>query len=263
MPKNSNLLPDPDMDKPQGTTFDNQLIELESVDSTNNYAMARIHAGLASSGEVYFAHQQWAGKGQRGKAWISEPGRNISMSLVLEPPLILSQQFLLGAAVAVGCLESMQKYTAGWKIKWPNDLYWGDRKAAGILIENVIKGNEWLFAVIGVGVNLNQISFPPELTNPISLKQITGENYQPLLLAREIIDQILANVKALQKDPGAVLIAYNQHLYKRGEMVKLKKGRARFETFIDSVNEQGRLVTGEGEFGHGEVSWLIVDGFIS
>ncbi len=259
MPKNSNLLPHPDMDKPQESTFDNQLIELESADSTNNYAMARIHAGLASSGQVYFAHRQWAGKGQRGKAWLSEPGKNISMSLVLRPSLSLTSQFLLGAAVAVGCLEGMQKYAAGWKIKWPNDLYWGDRKAAGILIENVIKGNEWLFAVIGVGLNLNQTVFSSDLPNPISLKQITGEKYQPLLVAREIADRISLITEVLQKDPAAVLLAYNQALYKRGEMVKLKKGRARFETQIESVNEQGKLVTGEGAFAYGEVSWLMAD----
>ncbi len=259
MPKNSNLLPHPDMEKPPETTFDNQLIELESADSTNNYAMARIHAGLASSGQVYFAHRQWAGKGQRGKVWISEPGESINMSLVWKPSLSLARQFLLAAAVAVGCLESMQKYAPDWKIKWPNDLYWGDRKAAGILIENVVKGNDWLFAVIGLGLNLNQTAFSPSLLNPISLKQITGENYQPLLVAREIVDRISLITEVLQKDPAAVLLEYNQALYRRGEMVKLKKGRARFEAQIESVNEQGKLVTGEGAFAYGEVSWLIVD----
>src|SRR6185437_8371065 len=132
--KNSNLLPHPTMDKQHRATFDNQLIELESVDSTNNYAMAQAHAGLASCGRVYFAHRQWAGKGQRGKVWMSEPGQNISMSLVLDPsPLLLSSQFLLGAATAIGCLNEVRKYAlGGWTIKWPNDIYQGDRKAAGI-----------------------------------------------------------------------------------------------------------------------------------
>ena len=85
LPKNSNLLPDPGKEKPPRTTFDNQLIELESVDSTNNYAMGRIHEGLASDGMVCLARHQWAGKGQRGKTWMSEPGQNLMMSLVIKP----------------------------------------------------------------------------------------------------------------------------------------------------------------------------------
>ncbi len=175
MPKNSNLLPDPGKEKPYRPTFDNQLIELESVDSTNNYAMARIHEGMAFDGMVCLARHQWAGKGQRGKSWLDEPGQNLIMSLVIEPgTLILSQQFLFSAAVALGILDLI--YTIkndNWRIKWPNDIYWNDRKAAGILIESVIKGKSWLFAVIGVGMNLNQESFPEEISNAISLKQIT------------------------------------------------------------------------------------------
>ena len=107
--KNSNLLPDPGKENPHRTTFDNQLIELESVDSTNNYAMARIHEGMASDGLLCLAHHQSAGRGQRGKSWRSEPGQNLMMSLVIQPsPLILSQQFLFSAAVALGILDMVR-----------------------------------------------------------------------------------------------------------------------------------------------------------
>src|ERR1700730_10313043 len=161
LPKNSNLLPDHRMENPARTTFDNQLIELESVDSTNNYAMARIHEGMASDGLVCLARHQWAGKGQRGKTWLSEPGQNLIMSLVIEPtPLILTQQFLLSAAVALGIMDLIAVLVKnGWSIKWPNDIYWNDRKAAGILVESVIQGGNWRFAVAGIGMNLNQWSF--------------------------------------------------------------------------------------------------------
>ncbi len=82
-------------EKQHSTTFDNQLIELESVDSTNNYAMARIHEGMAYDGMAFITRNQWGGRGQRGKNWISEPGQNLTMSIVLEPGrLILAQQFL-------------------------------------------------------------------------------------------------------------------------------------------------------------------------
>ncbi len=249
------------MDKPHRATFDNQLIELDSVDSTNNYAMAQIHAGLASAGQVYFAHRQWAGKGQRGKTWISEPGQNLSMSLVLEArPLPLSNQFLLGAAAAIGCMNGVRKYAPdSWAIKWPNDLYWSDRKAAGILIENVLKGKDWLFAVIGVGMNLNQTSFSADLPNAISLKQITGKSFEPLALARELAMKIGEHIEILQTDPPSILKTFNQSLYKRGEIVKLKKGNILFDTRIESVNAQGMLITSdtaERSFSHGEVEFV-------
>jgi BirA family biotin operon repressor/biotin-[acetyl-CoA-carboxylase] ligase len=181
------------------------------------------------------------------------------MSLVLEPhPLPVSCQFLLGAAVATGCLNAVRKYVPeGWKIKWPNDLYWGDRKAAGILIENVIKGKDWLYAVIGVGMNLNQTSFSPDLPNPVSLKQITGTSFEPLVLALELAQQIRRNVEVLQKDPQTILATFNECLYKRGEMVKLKKGNMQFETRIESVNGQGQLLTAERGFDYGEVEFVL------
>ncbi len=175
LPKNSNLLPDHGKENPARTTFDNQLIELESVDSTNNYAMARIHEGLALDGMVYLARHQWAGKGQRGKTWISEPGQNLMMSLVIKPsPLKLTQQFLFSAAIALAILDLAKGFqNKNWKIKWPNDIYWSDRKAGGLLIESVVTGQTWDWAVVGIGMNLNQTSFPVEIPNAISLNQIT------------------------------------------------------------------------------------------
>ena len=258
-PKNSNLLPDPTMDKQAGTTFDNQLIELDSVDSTNNYAMGQVHAGLASGGQVYFAHQQWAGKGQRGKTWISQRGQNISMSLVLDSrALPLSGQFLLSAAVSLGCLKTARQYeTEGWKAKWPNDLYWRDRKAAGILIENIVRGQEWLFAVIGVGMNLNQDSFPPGLSRAVSLKQITRKTFDPLMLARELTIAVALQIEILKKDPETILRAFNQSLYKRCEKVMLKQGNHQFETRIERVNAEGLLEIEDGRrFRVGEVEFV-------
>src|ERR1700759_4538285 len=186
LPKNSNLLPDHGKENPARTTFDNQLIELESVDSTNNYAMARIHEGLASDGMVYLARYQWAGRGQRGKTWISEPGQNLIMSLIIEPsPLKITQQFLFSAAIALAILDLMKSFQNNdWKIKWPNDIYWNDRKAGGLLIESVVTGQTWTWAIVGIGMNLNQSSFPAEIPNAVSLNQITGVTYEPVNIVR-------------------------------------------------------------------------------
>src|SRR4051812_42781769 len=115
---------------------------LPLVDSTNNYAMGQVHAGLAKHGFVYATEEQTAGKGQRGKIWQSEPGSNITLTAVLEPyPLSYAKQFYLSAVIALACFDFVRKYAGEkTKIKWPNDIYIDDRKAGGILIENVLNG---------------------------------------------------------------------------------------------------------------------------
>jgi BirA family biotin operon repressor/biotin-[acetyl-CoA-carboxylase] ligase len=259
MPKNSNLLPHPGKEKPHRTTFDNQLIELESVDSTNNYAMARIHEGMASDGLVCLAHHQSAGRGQRGKSWLDKPGQNLIMSLIIEPgTLRISQQFLFSTAVALGILDIIQTINTGnWRIKWPNDIYWNDRKAAGILIESIIKGKNWSFAVVGIGMNLNQESFPDEISNAVSLKQITKLNYEPVSIARRLVPSIQNRISLLRKDPGKILSEFNQALYKRNENLVLEKGNEMISTKIIGVNETGLLLTDMGSFTIGEVDFKL------
>ncbi|WP_315818363.1 biotin--[acetyl-CoA-carboxylase] ligase [Paraflavitalea speifideaquila] len=131
-------------------TIGQRLIILPVIDSTNNYAMAQATAGLASHGTVYFALQQTAGKGQRGKTWHTTPGENIMMSVVIQPQaLITNQQFLLSAAIALGCYDFFKTYAGEeTSIKWPNDIYWRDRKAAGILIESRV-GNRQSIPLLG------------------------------------------------------------------------------------------------------------------
>ena len=151
---------------------------LASVDSTNNYAMGQVHAGLAKHGEAWFAREQHSGRGQRSKQWVTQPGENIILSTVVEPFLLIQQQFALSAAIALACHRFFSKYAGEeTKLKWPNDLYWRDRKAGGILVENVLKGQDWKFAIAGMGININQTSFPDHLTYPVSLKQITGKTF--------------------------------------------------------------------------------------
>ena len=247
------------MEKAHSTTFDNQLIELESVDSTNNYAMGLIHAGLASSGQVCLARHQWAGKGQRGKEWQDEAGQNLMMSLIIAPQgLLLSRQYLLSAAVTLGILDATPHTRDGeWRIKWPNDIYWNDRKAAGILIESVIQGENWPWAVVGIGMNLNQISFPEDLSHAISLKQITGMDYEPVSLAREMVPAIQSRIDLLRTDPMKILEDFNHVLYKNGQTVGLKKGDELIVASLQGVNDQGLLLTDSGTFTFGEVSFVV------
>ena len=248
-----------------GQPIGHSVVELQSVDSTNNYAMAQVHAGLASHGMVYMAQQQLAGRGQRGKKWETAPGQNLTLSIALTPGLLkLKEHFMLNAAVALGCRDflcSLVPDPEEIKIKWPNDLYWRDRKAGGILMESVSKGHDWLFAIAGIGINVNQVSFPEYLPNPVSIKKITGREYWVPNLAALLFGFMESRYRQLLGGEYALLLAdYNQVLYKRGESVHLRKENMVFDTIISHVQQGGQLITHdsiERSFEFGEVLWTI------
>ncbi len=236
---------------------------LDTVDSTNNYAMARVQAGMASHGMAWFAHEQTAGKGQRGKGWETQPGKNIAMSLVLQPDFLdARQQFYLSAAIALACFEFFSGYAGEeTKIKWPNDLFWRDRKAGGVLIENVFHGKKWKWAIVGIGININQVSFDKAIKNPVSLKQITGKEFDTVALAKELYTLLMKKIQELStRSFDKILEDYNTHLYKLNKNVLLKIENSIFETVIKTVSAEGKLLTVDStdrEFDFGEVEWVL------
>jgi BirA family transcriptional regulator, biotin operon repressor / biotin---[acetyl-CoA-carboxylase] ligase len=170
------------------------LIELPSIDSTNIYAMEQIKAGKAISGSCYNTPFQTHGKGQHGRVWESEKGQNLLCSYVLELKSLNpsknwgpEDQKGLSAAVAIGAKAFFGAHAGDETlIKLPNDIYWRDRKAGGILIENSLRGTEWTWAVIGIGFNINQTSFSSDAPNPVSLRQITGRQWEIARLQTEL-----------------------------------------------------------------------------
>lgn len=282
--KNSNLLPHPPVILP---VIGQPFIVLASVDSSNNYAMAQVRAGKAIHGTTYFALEQTAGKGQRGKTWVTTPGENIMMTVVLQPiGLQVGHQFLLSAAIALACYDFYKKYAgAETRIKWPNDIYWRDRKAAGILIENrqvgisgafaggehrapgtseaveQTTGNTWQWAIAGMGININQTQFAKGVRNPVSLKQITGKDFKVEALAKELclfLEQRWQDVMAGKQEQ--LFSDYHAALYKLNETVTLKRDSQVFETTIMGVSPSGWLLTKdavERQFAVGEVEWVL------
>jgi BirA family biotin operon repressor/biotin-[acetyl-CoA-carboxylase] ligase len=238
-------------------------IELQSVGSTNNYALEQVHAGLAQHGTAFFAHEQLAGKGQRGRKWQSGKGENIILTLVIKPfNLPPAQQFQLSAATAVGLYDFFSMYAGDQtRIKWPNDLYWQDRKAGGILIESVIIGDRWEWAVVGIGLNLNQVNFEPGIGNPVSLKQVTGKNFVPVNMSKELCDVLDKRFRQLQNGEVDIILAdYSRHLYKLNELVKFKKGTRVFQAMVTGVSPVGRLIVRHAideELDFGEVEWVL------
>ena len=162
------------------------LIELSSVDSTNIYAMKQIQEQIAVSGSCYRTDFQTHGKGQHGRVWESSKGENLLCSYVLELKTLKIEQnwgpkdqIGLSAAVALGAQAFFAAFAGDeTRIKKPNDIYWRDRKAGGILIENILRGESWTWTVIGIGFNMNQTKFSSDAPNPVSLKQITGKQWE-------------------------------------------------------------------------------------
>ncbi|MEO6681273.1 MAG: biotin--[acetyl-CoA-carboxylase] ligase [Ginsengibacter sp.] len=237
------------------------MIILQNVDSTNNYAMELIQKNSITSGTGVFALHQTDGKGRRGKGWKAMPGQNILLSTVTEMTWQpVSEQFQLSVAVALACRNFISTYVNERVcVKWPNDIFIDDSKAAGVLIENVIKGTLWQWAVIGTGININQDEFEEVDANVTSLKKQTGKEYDVLKLAEDLKTAILQQIKNLKEGKfDQMLLEYNQHLYAKDQLVKLKKGNVVFETTIHSVSASGQLITSdvmERQFSFDEVTF--------
>ena len=241
-------------------------IELSSTNSTNIYAMEQARARLAQPGTAFFAHEQTQGKGQRGRQWQSAPGENIALSLLVQPPgLTPSQTFPLSCATALGCYDFCKSIAGDESsIKWPNDIYWRDRKAGGILIENIIRAGRWELAVVGIGINVNQTIFDPSLPNPVSLKQVTGKTFNPVSLAHTLCGALHRRYEQLENDGWTDLLdTYQRVLFGLGRQFRFRSGEEVFSASVKGVTPTGELELYDGryrQFAFGEVEWLSLRG---
>ena len=166
------------------------IIWLKLTDSTNDEARRRLET--LDNLSVVAALAQTAGRGQGDHTWTSAPGQNLTFTFVLKfppcAPLSASEILLLTQTVTLGIRSYLQSKGIAARIKWPNDIYVGDRKICGILIENILAGKQVAASMVGIGLNLNQDDFPADLPNPVSLRQLTGRSYdlqEEMLLLRE------------------------------------------------------------------------------
>ncbi len=154
-----------------------RLVKLQTVDSTSNClnSLCVEADDRVADFTTVTAEFQQAGKGQRGNSWESESGQNLLFSFVLYPAFVTAgRQFIISQMDAVALKETLEKYTTGITIKWPNDIYWHDRKISGMLIEVFLQGDCLGRCISGIGVNINQTVFRSDAPNPVSLRQITG-----------------------------------------------------------------------------------------
>lgn len=226
--------------------------------------MDQVNSGQITHGTAWFAMEQTAGKGQRGKQWLSPPGENIMLTVALQPTsLPLSRQFMLSVAVALGASDFFGRYAGDETcIKWSNDIYWRDRKAGGILIENVLRGNTWQYAITGIGININQAQFPEHLPNPVSLRQITGKTWDSIALAKELCQCLEPWLQQLHPAHyNELLEQYKNRLFRLNEPGLYRIQGEYFQGIIRDVLPDGKLCLERNgtilELGFGEVEFVI------
>ena len=220
------------------------------------------------------AEYQTAGKGCGSNTWESERGKNLTFSVLLHPTEIRANcQFRISEAVSVAICEVLEQFfrplspsdstpDSGEQkvtIKWPNDIYVGDRKICGILIENRLKGSSITDSVVGIGLNVNQRTFHSDAPNPVSMVQLTGEETDREVLLEAFLKELS---KALENEPGALAEAYRSRLYRREGLHWFSDSKGAFEAKVLNVLDDGRLVLLDSEgrtrlYAFKEVGFLI------
>ena len=209
------------------------------------------------------AESQYAGRGQQNNRWHSEPNKNLTFSLLLRPSFLpVAQQFDLTRAISLGIIEALEPFLGDdLKIKWPNDIYYGDKKLGGILIENILQGNQIKNSVIGIGLNVNQEVFPLEVPKAVSIKQILHRDYDLSFILSEICKNVEAAYLSLKSNRFEdVRNAYMARLYWLNENKMFKAKGVEFEGKITTVKENGLLVVNTGpetsEYNQKEIEFL-------
>jgi len=226
---------------PASTLFvGKNLVFVPDCHSTNSLALDLGQRASAAEGTVVITDNQYSGRGQRGNLWISEPGKNLTFSVLLKPKVRPDQQFILTQLVALAVADYVITKTTSVKIKWPNDILVNDKKICGILIESSLSGAVVQFVIAGAGLNINQTVFQnPRAT---SLKLETGKEFNLNTELHELLQAV--EVRYLQLREGNIAKLqhdYLQRLYRLGEQHEFKTGSEFVKGSIESVDEQGRL----------------------
>jgi BirA family biotin operon repressor/biotin-[acetyl-CoA-carboxylase] ligase len=225
------------------------VVYYETLPSSNSEAI-RLASSGAPEGTVVVCREQTAGRGQRNNRWVSAPDENLTMSLILRPDgMATDKLFLLSKAFSLAVVRSLNSFGIDASIKWPNDIYVGTRKIAGILIEHSFLGNALAFSVIGLGLNVNQVSFPPMDVVPASIATETGNGHHDI---NKILSSTLDNFLALYKsDRETVHSGYMEKLYRRkGCFPYRTKNGETLIAGIHNVADSGELILKDknGEF---------------
>lgn len=241
--------------------FNNLHIHLDEVDSTNNYAMRLIDDDKAQNGQIVSARHQLNGKGQRSKVWTATKDKSLSMSIIVEPNLALSKMIVFNKAVAVAVVQAIHSFypALSCAIKWPNDIICDDKKAGGILIENVIRGQQWVYSVIGIGINVFQEGPMVDLPHAGSLFHEGSKPNDINDLMIELYATILKLITTFKEEE--INNFYHTLLYKKAQLQQFYNDDIVWEALIEGVNENGDLIVTKSDgslvqLKHGEAEWV-------
>lgn len=241
------------------TQLDNRnfpIIALEETDSTNRYLSQLCDTSQSPVAEftTITARFQTAGKGQRGNSWESEKDQNLLCSIVLYPTFLEARrQFILSQIVSLAIKEELNNWSNDFSIKWPNDIYYQDKKICGILIENDLNGMHIGRCICGIGLNINQSHFYSDAPNPISLKQITGKKQDCFQILAHILRRLQIYYHGLKTENFVVFSEevnsrYAQSLFRRQGMHNYEDAKGKFSARLLRVENDGRFIL-EDEYG--------------
>lgn len=238
-----------------------RIIRTDEVSSTNDYI--RQHDEHLT---LCWAESQTKGRGQKGNSWESEKGQNLTFSFLLHPEqLPARRQFLLSKAVSLAVVEALRTTGTEARIKWPNDIYVGDRKICGILIEHDLSGNGMIRrSVVGIGINVNQEHFRSDAPNPTSLLLETGRRWDRETLLTAFIERFSDFYGDICREPENRRIdeSYLKLLYRKEEWHRYRDAEGTFEGRITGIGPEGELLIEKrngrsGSYLFKEVSYLL------
>lgn len=213
---------------------------IEQTESTNGLVRKKLETEDLPELFVLQTNFQSAGKGQQGNSWESEAGKNLLFSILLKPTNIaVDKQFIVSQMISLAIEKVLDQYAKGFSIKWPNDIYWNDKKIGGILIESTLQANKIKWMIVGVGLNINQESFVSNAQNPLSLLNIVGKE----LPINEILEMILIGFEQLYRSNDVAVIRekYIENLFRGTGFHKFKTNNQVFEAKITNVFADGKI----------------------
>lgn len=248
-----------------------QIFFFNEIDSTNVYLLANEDTINFEEGCIVYTNFQKSGKGYATNSWQSEKGKNALFSILLKPGFLpISEQFKINKITCISIVNALESATKHkFSIKWPNDIYYKNKKIAGILIQNVLKANKLANMVIGIGLNLNQTVFDEKLANPISLKQIEAKTFNIPAIIKDIVLQLDINYMNLKNNISSNIDStYANSMYNKDKWCNFKKpiknSYATFKGKIVGTDTIGRLQIEKEDgstelFGFKEVEFLDID----
>lgn len=223
--------------------MEEKIIRLKEIDSTNRF-LRELKDEQEDEMVVAVADFQTAGKGQGSHTWESEAGKNLLFSIKVNPRWVpVRQQFLLSMAGAIAIKEALETYVDGITLKWPNDVYWNDKKISGTLIETSLDSKGIKTCIFGIGINVNQEAFHSDAPNPVSLRQILGHEVDKDELLQKVIEGFRRYYELLRRaDYMDVSGIYHLSLYRRKGFHRYEDADGDFEGAFVEVEDDGHLI---------------------